>query len=324
MKKAVFIFCVVFAISQIALALPLIQQERKPRERVKRPTIDKKDSDYFDNVFKEALIGDRPAPLTKEAIAKSKNAGGPSGGSNETEPTTPAPGSGTWSQVISAEVIQSELKSLSSSMNQYVTSPGKFKSGGNRDVRQTASMIAVMFGVIAEFDGDIKWKKIASGARDSFAQCAQSSTTTSTAAYQQAKTRKEDLQQILNGGPFTPPVKPSEDFEWASVAVIPELMKRLKTSYRDKIKPWVADEKTYKKNFDELMHEAAVLAVISEILKKESMENADNDDYIGFCDSLRAGALSILNSASAKDYSMANKGSGMISQSCDDCHGEYN
>jgi hypothetical protein len=322
MKKAIFIFCVVFTISQLALGLT--QQNREPRKRVKRPVINKQNSAYFDNVFKEALIGNRPAPLTAAAIAKGKKPTSPTGESGATEGTTPKAGSGVWSKIISAEDIQSELKLLSVAMNQQVTSPGKFKSGGNRDVRQTASMIAVMFGVIAEFDGDVKWKPVAAGARDSFAQCAQSSTTTSTAAYQQAKNRKEDLLQILNGGPFTPPVKPGEDFEWASVVVISELMKRLESSYREKIKPWIADEQSYKKNFKELMHEAAVLAVISEVLKKESMENAENDDYIEFCDSLRAGALSILNSASVKDYSLANKGSGMISQSCDNCHSEYN
>ena len=130
--------------------------------------------------------------------------------------------------------------------------------------------------------------------------------------------------QILSGGPFTPPVKPSEDFEWASVADVSELMKRLAESYRKKIKPWVASEGSYKDNFDDLMQEAAVVAVIGELLKKESMENADNDDYAEFSDSLRDGAMMIIQSAAAKDQAMAVKGAGMIDQSCQNCHAEYN
>lgn len=322
MKKAIAIFCVVFVASQIALALPL-QQEKKTRKRVARPTIEKSNTDYFDNVFSDALVGDRPAPATKAEIAKSKKAVIGSGGGTESGSSNTT-ASGSWSKYITAEMIQSELKSLSNQLSQDVTSPGKFKSGGNRAVRQTASMIAVMFGVIVEFDGDVKWKDIAEGARDSFAQCAQSSSTTSNQAYQQAKNRKEDLQQILSGGPFTPPVKPSEDFEWASVADVSELMKRLKVSYRERIKPWVASEKEYQDNFDELMHEAAVLAVIAEVLKKETMENADNDDYVEFCDSLRDGAMAILNSKNTKDHAMATKGAGMMDQSCQNCHAEYN
>ena len=139
MKRAVSIFCVVFTISQIALALPMVQQERKPRKRVKRPAIKKEDSAYFNNVFNEALIGDRPAPLTKEAIANAKNKAGPAGGSKPTEPTTTEAGAGTWSKIISAEAIQKELKLLSNSMQQYVTSPAKFKSGGK--LNETAFLI---------------------------------------------------------------------------------------------------------------------------------------------------------------------------------------
>ena len=323
MKKAILIFCTVFVVSQIAFALPLIQQEKKLGKRVKRPRIESKDGDYYGNVFKEALVGERPAPATREQVAQAKKAAAPTGGGNSAAGSASSAGSG-WSKVISGEIVQAELKSLSTSMTQHVTSPGKFKSGGNREVRQTSSMIAVMFAVIAEFDGDVKWKEIAAGARDSFAQCAQSAATTSTQAYQQAKNRKEDLQQILSGAPYTPAVKPSEDFEWASVADVSELMKRLKLSYRERIKPWVASEKDYKDNFEKLMHEAAVMAVIGEVLKKESMENADNDDYAEFGDSLRDGALMIINSAGSKDQSMATKGAGMIDQSCQNCHAEYN
>lgn len=321
MKKAILIFCIVFAVCQLALALPLQEEKRKPK-RVKRPTIDKKNSTYFQNVFKDALVGDRPAPATKEQLAKKNQTTTTSSGGGGASTGTPA-GAG-WGKVISEELILAELKTLSNALNQNVTSPGKFKSGGNRDVRQTCSMIAVLFGVIAEFDGEVKWKDISAGARDAFAQCAQSASTTSNQAYNQAKNRKEDLQQILSGGPFTPPVKPSEDFEWASVADVSELMKRLKSSYREKVKPWVASEKDYKDNLDNLMQEAAMMAVIGEVLKKESMENADNDDYAEFCDSLRDGALMIINSKTSKDLDMAVKGAGMIDQSCQNCHGEYN
>ena len=324
MKKAILLFSVVFVISQVALAMPLQEDKKKPK-RVKRPKIEKKNSSFFDNVFKDALVGDRPKPATAAEIAAKKNTASSTGNADTgTGSTASSGGSGKWSKYISAEAIQSELKSLSNLMNTHVTSPGKFKSGGNREVRQVASMAAVMFGVIAEFDGDVKWKDIAAGARDAFAQCAQSSSTTSSQAYNQAKNRKEDLMQILSGGPFKPPVKPSEDFEWASVADVSELMKRLKISYREKIKPWVASESDYKDNFDDLMQEAAIVAVIGEVLKKESMENADNDDYVEFSDALRDGAAMIMQSAAAKDHGMAVKGAGMIDQSCQNCHGEYN
>lgn len=322
MKKAIVLFCTVFLVCQLALAMPIQEDQKKPK-RVKRPTIDRKNSSFFKNVFKDALVGDRPAPATAAQVAKQKAGTTKSSTTTDSGNAVTSAG-GNWSKYVSGEALQAELKSLSNLMNQNVTSPGKFKSGGNRDVRQISSMVAVIFGVVAEFDGEVKWKDIAAGARDAFAQCAQSSTTTSNQAYNQAKNRKDDLMQILSGGPFTPPVKPSEDFEWASVADVAELMKRIEESFRKKVKGWVASESAYKANYDELMHEAAMLALIGEVLTKESMENADNDDYVEFAHSLRDGAMMIIQSGTAKDLAMAGKGAGMIDQSCTNCHGEYN
>lgn len=327
MKKAVVIFCVVFVICRITLATMPMMQEGKPKsKRVKRPTFEKDDSTYFKNVFKEALVGDRPAAAKKGTTTTTTTR--TTGGGGETTPsteTTDASADGmNWSSIITAELIQAEMKSLSNSFNQHVTSPGKFKSGGNRDVRQAASMAAMLFGVIAEYDGEVKWKEFAAGARDAFAQCAQSATTTSTQAFNQAKNRKTDLQAILSGSPYEPPVKPSPDFEWASVADVSELMKRLASSYREKIKPWSGSASEYKSNIDDLLREAAMVAVIAEILKKESMENAENDDYLEFAEQLKGGAMLILNSKASMDQEMAVKGAGMIDQSCQNCHAEYN
>ena len=323
MKKFLIPFCTVFIAAQISIAaIPVFQEKESPnRKRVKRPAFDKSDSVYFKNLFSEGLIGDRPARGTGRKIAKSTNVQNPNTENASTGNSAVASG---WEKLVSAEDLQSELKNLSISLSQVVSSPGKFKSGGNREVRQIASMIAVMFGVIAEYKGEVKWKGFAKEARDAFAQCAQSSSTTSTQAFQQAKNRKEDLQQILGGGPFEAPIKANPDFEWSSVADVSELMKRLKTSYREKIKPWVSSEADYRKNNRDLMREAAIVAVIAEVLKKESMENADNDDYVEFSNSLRDGALMILNSKTTMDQSMATKGAGMMDQSCQACHGEYN
>lgn len=320
MKQAIVIFGLVFVLTQIALAMPWQENDKKPT-RARRPQIERRNSSYFENVFRDALVGQRPQPASPEQLAARKSAapsGGSSGGSGAPAPT------GNWSSLITAEILQAELKSLSNSLNEHVTSPGRFKSGGNRDVREVSSMIAVLFGVINEFDGEVKWKDIAAGARDAFAQCAQSATTTSTQAYNQAKNRQDDLMQILRGGPFEPPVKPSEEFEWSSVADVSELMKRLAHSYRKRIKPWVASESSYQENFDDLMREAAIVAVIGEVLTKETMENADNDDYVEFSHALRDGALMIRQSGAAKDQAMAVQGAGIIDQSCQNCHAEYN
>ena len=326
MKKATILFCIVFLISRIAVgALTLPQDDTKKKKRVRRPAVKKDDSIYFNNVFKDALFGKRPEPSVGggNAQAKTPTANGGGGANQPVGNASGGAGLG-WSKIISAELLQAEIKKQANLLNQSVSSPGKFKGGGNRDVRQISTMIALVFGVIAEYDGEVKYKEFAAGARDAYAQCAQSATTTSTQAFNQAKIRKEDIQRILSGAAYEPPVKPSEDFEWASVADVSEMMKRLGVAYREKIKPWVGSENAYKSNVDDLMQEAAMVAVIGEVLQKESMDNADNDDYNEFAAKLKEGALMILNSKGSMDLEMATRGASMIDQSCVECHGEYN
>ena len=323
MKNAMVLFFVVFLVSRIAVAsLTFPQEDDKKKKRVRRPAIKKDDSIYFENVFRDALVGNRPAPAAEGANAKMTQASG--NGNAEPTPENSDGGDSGWSKIISAELLQAEIKKQANLLNQSVSSPGKFKGGGNRDVRQITTMIALVFGVIAEYDGEVKYKEFAAGARDAYAQCAQSATTTSTQAFNQAKIRKDDMQLILNGSPYEPPVKPKEDFEWSSVADVSELMKRLATAYREKIKPWVGSESAYKGNIDDLMQEAAMVAVIGEVLQRESMDNADNDDYLEFASKLKNGALMILNSKNSMDLEMATKGASMVDQSCVECHGEYN
>lgn len=325
MKKAMILFCLVFLISRIAVAsLTLPQDDTKKKKRVRRPPVKKDDSIYFKNVFKDALVGKRPEPAVGGGNAQSKMTKSSGGGAKQPA-EIPSDGTGLgWSKIISAELLQAEIKKQANLLSQNVTSPGKFKGGGNRDVRQITTMIALVFGVIAEYDGEVKYKEFAAGARDAYAQCAQSATTTSTQAFNQAKIRKEDIQRILSGAAYEPPVKPSEDFEWSSVADVSEMMKRLGVAYREKIKPWVGSESSYKSNIDDLMQEAAMVAVIGEVIQKESMDNADNDDYKEFAAKLKNGALMILNSKGSMDLEMATRGASMIDQSCVECHGEYN
>ena len=73
-----------------------------------------------------------------------------------------------------------------------------------------------MFGVIAEYDGDVRWKQQALGARDAFGKVAANCKVGTDASYNESKLRKADLEDLVGGA--SPDLKPNpDDFTWGKL-----------------------------------------------------------------------------------------------------------
>ena len=130
-KKVAFV-CGLFAFSAALGGLSVYgkfrQQDTQTKTvpkvtRAKRPIFTERDKDgiFFDNVFDEALVGNRPAAGAVETPA------GPTFGQS------PASGGGgaesfAWSQYIDSDVLETEIKRLQRKVSQEVTSPTKYKT----------------------------------------------------------------------------------------------------------------------------------------------------------------------------------------------------
>ena len=84
----------------------MVTQERKPRtvQRVKRPLFTKRDWDgiYFENLFEQGLVGDRPSAGqigSQPTVASDDN------DPNNDPPTQPMDNGLRWSQVITTDVL---------------------------------------------------------------------------------------------------------------------------------------------------------------------------------------------------------------------------
>ena len=66
-----------------------------------------------------------------------------------------------------------------------------------------------------------------------------------------------------------------------------------------------------------------IKAAIGQVLSKDGMVDADDDDYKAFCHRLRDGAKAIVEGVKLKNFDAAAAGSGIITKSCTDCHENY-
>ena len=115
-------------------------------------------------------------------------------------PTRAVEASGfAWSKLISSETLEDEVKSLQKQVSENVTTPAKFKGGGFKAGRKQFTELALLFGIIAQYDADVRWKDKAIGVRDLMGRAGQNCKVGTDASFAEAKLRKDDLEQLVQG-----------------------------------------------------------------------------------------------------------------------------
>jgi len=311
------------ALAVSSLAAVAQTKSTKPVKRAVPPKFTKSDTFYAD-AFKEGLVGERPANLGQAAAPGTTGAAGgssaPASGGG-----VPAGAGGGWSSLISAATIEDTIKSVKQQVDQEVTTPSDFAGKGHKLARRDYTLLAVLFGIASEYEGDVRWKKDAPVARDAFARSANNFKVGTQQAYQEAKVRKEELNELVGGSsPYTGKEADAKA-AWGQVASRAPLMQHIETVWEPRLKPALADKNQFAASGDKVLRDAELLAVIGEVLGKEGMQDASTPDseYNKFCARLRDAAKSIVEAVKTKNYDQAASAGSAIGKACAECHENY-
>lgn len=290
--------------------------ERKKVKRVKRPEFTERDSKgiYFGSVFDEAIQGDRPTVVAGPVNNPKDPLVGSQGSSNSTDGFA-------WSDYISGDVIETEIKRLQKLVAQQVTSPGKYKTE-YQQARYSFQMLSMLFAIIVEHDEDVRWKRVANLAQPSFAKAAKNARRGDADSYNYAVARRDDLAELIRGGNMTSNEKVAEAIVWGDTVGRSPLMKRLQDTM-DRVKPWLSTRDEFTANQEEILHEASLLAAMSEVLAKETMEDAEEEDYVAHAVNMSAAARLMMSNTLSNNYDLVSEGFNQASQACSDCHDEW-
>lgn len=265
------------------------------------------------------LEGQRPiftpgaAGVAREAIPSGDPAG----------PTVTAAGDGlVWSSLISEGTLSDEVKDLRTVLMAACAKPGDFKGGGFEEARVAFSSLAVVFGVIAAYDHDVRWKKDAATARDLFARAGFNCKVGTEQSFAESKKRLDDLASMLDGNPLTGKSDRDEDFRWSQVAGRPALMTRLEQA-QDAMRPAIASKADWVAKQDEFLRAVEMVAAIGEVIRQPDFEYHDDDTYLGYAAAMRDAAVEARAACEKKDYDAARAAVGKIEKSCAACHGDY-
>ncbi len=302
------------------------QRSRSAKKPAKLAPPPKWDRKVLETFFPDARqhLGAGPAPGSGEAatVPAPSAVGVPT----EQPAAVPAAAAGTareWSALIAAATLEDEVKSLVKPTAEAVQSPTAFKGGAHKNAREGFSMLAVVFNVIDEYDGQVRWKKDAPGLRALFARAGANCKVGTDNSFAEAKLRSQDLTELVRGGNIQPPAKIDKDLRWPDVAGRAPLMKRMDRALRERLQAWTASPAEFNKNRAAVLREAQLLAVLAEVIKSEGYDNAEDATYQQYVSQLQAQCLELIEAVKSTDTSKAQSVAGQMNKTCDACHADF-
>ena len=302
----------------IAQAQPPATGRRATRgKRVAPPKFDKSQVErtFYSNVF-ENLNGERrlgATPVTPLPGGDDTPGGDPPGGKVA---------AGKWASVISSTVLEDEVKSIKLVLDREITTPGDFRGRGYKLARRDVSTLAMMFGIIAQYDGEVRFKKSAPLARETFARTAANCKVGTVQVYKEVKERRTDLEDLLNGNQLAGNAQ-NPQMKWSEICDRSPLMQRLEIGFNERVRSYTSNEDVFKREKEKLRHEAEILAALAQILIQEDMEDAGSDDYDGFCKEMIKAGRDVVDACKLDNYDQARKALGRIDKACTTCHDFY-
>jgi hypothetical protein len=227
-----------------------------------------------------------------------------------------------WSGVISAATLEDEVKAQLQPLSAAVQSPTGFKGGGYKVAREDLTLLAVLFAVIGQYDGDVRWQKDAASMRDLFGRAGMNCKVGTDNSFNEAKLRSQDLTELIRGGAIETRAA-DDDFQWPAVASRPPLMKRMERSLRERLGPWTAGSSELRKNRESIVREAELLALLARVIKAEGYEYTDDASYREYVDQLERQCHEILYAAKNNDLQKAQSAASQMNKTCDACHGDF-
>jgi hypothetical protein len=218
--------------------------------------------------------------------------------------------------------LEDELKAISSRLDAALQNQGNLKTGGFRQVRPQLGTAAVLFAIIQQFDGQVRWQPDAALARDRFARAARNASAESPQVARELQQRQQDLHDLVRGDRLTD-AGPETPLVWPEVADRKLIMQRLEIGVEQAVGPAVASANEIRQQRDGLVRESELAAAFAQVLLQQDMPDAGDDQYDQMAAQLKQAALQLRQSLQKDDSAAAQRAHGAMKNSCVACHQVY-
>ncbi len=231
----------------------------------------------------------------------------------------------SWSELITAELINEEVRALRNEMQSRLTNMGAYR----RSVLELpvfGSAIAFFGELGSRHDGDIPWKENANHIRvlgAKIAEITSSSTAQNRNSYDEVNDAYLTINEILNNNsPAELPEIEEETPSFATFADMFYLMKRMERGQQ-----WMQTNAGSESGFSDkaptLAREIAAMVVLTQAYYEEDYGYADDEEFLGYLNTLRDSGLGMQKALEEKDFGKYDELRSTANQQCTQCHSVF-
>lgn len=258
-------------------------------------------------------------PATAQ-VTKDKPPGAPKTASKDTGTKKVAAGETAtdWKTLIPMETLQSEVKAIRNQMTARLQNVGKFNSSF-QEIPADSSTLALLAGVASAHSEEVSWKANAKYVRDLSALMVAERLARGKKSFETAKVPFEKITEILDGStPAELPESP-ETAVFSDYADFGNLMKRIDRTFRW-MKTNASNEESYKEAAERVLHEMALLSVISKAIQEEGYGWSDDEDFIKYAGTMFSSARKMVTAVQTEKFADYDAAFSTLDQMCTQCH----
>jgi cytochrome c556 len=224
-----------------------------------------------------------------------------------------------WRELITPAALESAVKASIIRVGLSVKQPARFKAGLHSDCRRELTLLGTLFGVIANYPNNIRWKAIAPRLEQMCLHSAESCARGTDQSLAMANETLTVLEEVLRGQATieTPLSKDSLSPDFAP------LMQYMERVLQDELPEDLGRQPQFRMRALVVSERAQMLAMLSQVIRREEYGYADDDAYQAHADKLRDAAKQLNEAAAGEDFQAAVKATADMGKACSACHADY-
>jgi cytochrome c556 len=223
-----------------------------------------------------------------------------------------------WAEHLTVEDLTAEISDSATRMAQNLKKAGDFDKF-LKNINAEGHLAAVLASLLVEHPQAGDWKGTAAEVREQALEVAKAAEAKGAKNYRLAQAAHKKITDLVKSGGKGGSGGSSDPTEWTALADLSHVMKRVDPAYKF-IRGKVSDEASFKKNAEAIRHQAAVLAVLSDI---SPAYRDDDKDFAKLSASMAAAARSAAKAAKSGDFDKAKEANTAINATCNDCHKKF-
>lgn len=224
-----------------------------------------------------------------------------------------------WAKSVTVQDLLSELNYSVGRMAQNLKKPGDFDKF-LKELKADGDLAAILAALIAVHPDSGEWQAVAAGIQGQALELAEAAKAKGAKNFHTAQEAHKKIGELLkkgeSGSKGGAPGGDVADPDWAALGELKSVMKQIERNSK-RVHGAASDESAFKKSADDIRHDAAVLAVLTEITPAFRPNEAD---MVELSAKVAIQVRASLKALESHDFEKAKNADTAMNKACQECH----